>query len=557
MRQTRPFDLTESECTVLRHFIEKESAELEEVQRGKSSKSDTVQAEYLLRPTKKKPYYKPHPAQLSREVKISRRWAKTICEKFTSELNIFESKEEFTPNQNQPTLHYCLKYGYPAFRKIVKIVVTSFEPRERIELLDCAFLNQNIDESLVKKILAEKKVMICRQIDILDWEEKEASAFFHEVFEDRSQFYREIQQEELAEFYSVSSFQEYVRKAALPSDRGCRRGPISTLRLRFPVFPDPYKRDVNIPAVIKNHDFSLDTLPDLHKYSSAIEEYYRIHEHEDVVLPLLALILTSPIALDEFVNGDWDPYKDNPSPGYTRDELDLLKFPFLFEMIFTTINDIIKTRATPEKGLLSEVWVRPYECPMEKNDCLLKIRLKNGYVLNYDARFNTTYDKSNESQPREKNQYRINIWTTIQPFGAIKGVIRDTLKDPNALVKGLKDDDNPVSRYLKRKFSYKIQNILKYYAPDEDISDYHLELLLQELNRTLIQGPFQDEPAFQELLQKEDQYHYLRPTTALYDHLRWPDFDEMTWQNRVLIERAYPEAFKLNTLAEILESVKN
>ncbi len=556
MRRTRPDDLTVSECTILRHFIERESAELEDVQQRDLSGKDLAGNENPLRPKKKKPYYRPHPAQLSREVNISRKWAKEVCDKFVSELSIFDAEKEFTPNKKQPTLHYRLKYGYPVFKKLVRIIVTNFNPKERIQLLDCAFLRQNIDEYLVKKILAEKDVLIYSQIDILEWKEKEANAFFSEVFKDRSQFYRDIQQYELAEVLSANSFEEYAQKAAFPSERGERCGPISTLFMRFPMFPNSYKKDENIPAVIKYHNFALDTLPNLYKYPSAIEDYYRFHEKENIILPILALILSSPIALDEFVNGDWDLNMDNPSPNYRRDGLDLLKFPFLLEMIFTTINDIIKTRTTPEQGLLSEVWVRPYRPSEEENESLLKIRLKNGYVIQYDARFNTTHDKSDESTSHEKNQYSIDIRTTILPFGAIMLGERDVLKNPNALVKDLKDDKNPVSRFLMSKFSHRFQNIIKYHPLDEDVSDYHLKHLLHELNRTLLEGPFQNELAFQELIKKEDPYYYQPPTARPYDHLRWPDFDEMTWQNRVLIEKAYPEAFKRYTLEEVLSIVR-
>jgi hypothetical protein len=43
-------------------------------------------------------------------------------------------------------------------------------------------------------------------------------------------------------------------------------------------------------------------------YSNLINEHYSIFEYEKLILPILALIHTSPRALNEFLNGEWKSF---------------------------------------------------------------------------------------------------------------------------------------------------------------------------------------------------------------------------------------------------------
>lgn len=543
MRLAQSRKLAPKEKEVLEHFIVKESEGLKFCLWGDMDDTTSIlrrsQIEIL-------PYYRPHPARLSKDLEISRKHAKEVCEKFFDKLKIFSFKNEFTQNRVEKTRHYYLKDDFSTFRMLVKIIVENYDHKKRVELLNYPFLIRYVNSDLVKKILADKKAIISRQVDIINWKESEAEQFFHEVFQKRPA---------AIDFFPTDSFQVYAKGAATDSDIGGvvgRNGACEHLHLRFPVQSNEKNDRSNIDTVIQLHDFSLDHLPDLNKYPSAIDDYYSIDEFEQVILPFLALILISPTVLNEFINTDWSPGYEKRSPDYDIDGLGELKFPILFELIFTALADIVKTRTVPERGSLSEVWVKPRQLEKKDDDPLLEIRFKQGYVVRFNVRFNTSHYP--EYEHPERLNYQIGEKTGIEPYGAftyhtkVKSITN--IKDPVALFKMLRDKKNPVSRYLQSKFTHKFNNVLTYIDLTQEIPDYQIKSLILELNRILIKNDLAEEVVFKEFLGHDDPFCYLRTTPSAPNHLRWMDFDEMTWKNFILIVKAFPDAFNIITKEE-------
>jgi len=546
MRLAQSLKLAPKEKQVLEHFIIKESEGLGEdifYPLGNADETANIcrsgQLENL-------PYYRPHPARLGKELMISRKHAKEVCEKFVEKLKIFSFKNEFTQNRVEKTRHYYLKFDFATFRILVKIIIENYDHKKRVELLNYPFLTRYINSNLVKKILAEKKVIISRQVDILNWKESEVEQFFHTVFHKRPV---------PIELFPTNSFQEYANGAATDSDIGGvigRNGDCEYLHLRFPVRLSEENNHSNVDAVIQLHDFSLDHLPDLNKYPSAIEDYYSIEEYEQVILPFLALILISPTVLNEFINTDWCPGYEKRSPDYNINGVGELKFPFLFELIFTALADIVKTRTVPENSSLSEVWVKPRPLEKKDDDPLLEIRFKPGYVVRFNVRFNTSHYPEHE-HPEHLN-YQIDVKTGIEPHGAFTYLTKiktiTNIKDPIALFKMLRDKKNPVSRYLQSKFTHRFNNILTYIDLKQEIPLYQIKSLILELNRVLIKNDLTEEVAFNDLLGQEDPFCNLRTTPPAPNHLRRMDFDEITWRNFILIVKAFPTAFNIITKEE-------
>jgi len=484
--------------------------------------------------------YHPHPARVSIDVKISRKHAKNVCENFVNDIKIFSFKLESTRNKVEKTRHYFLKKDFSTFRTLVKIILENYDLQRRIELLNCVFIRRFINADLVRRILAEKKIIISRSVDILNWKNDEAHRFFHEVYHDPP---------DPINFFPIKSFQEYARLAATEDYIGgivCRSGPVEYLHLRFPVRTDKPSQLSKIEDVIKFHNFSLDHLPNLKENPSAILDYYSINEYEEVILPLLALVLISPRALNDFINPDGVSLHEMRNPDYVHDGMGELRFPFLFELVFTAIEDIVKTRKIPENGEVAYAEVNPTRREKNPNNSVLEIHLKSGYVIRYRINFNTLHDP--KSAKPEDLQYKIDIDTGIEPFGEITYNTRPKsitdIRDPTFIFSSLRADENVVSHYLRGKFTSRFNNILSYIDLDHEIPQFQIVTLLKELNRVIVRNDLSQEEAFKHLLDCEDPFCSLRTIPRLPDHLRWIDFDEKTWNNFILIVKAFPEAFK-------------
>lgn len=552
MRLAQSLKLAPKEKQVLEHFIIKESEGI-----GEDSLypwGNTYETANTCQNSQREilPYYRPHPARLSKDLEISRKHAKDVCEKFAEKIKIFSFKNEDTQNRAEKTRHYHLKDDFSTFKILVKIIIENYDHKKRVELLNYSFLSRNIDCDLVKRILAEKKVIISRQVDIINWKGSEAELFFNEVYRNPPP---------PINFFPCKSFEEYAKGVATTDDIGgvpCRAGAVEYLHLRFPVQLKNTNIDALIEAVNQLHVFSLDRLPDLKKNASAIEDYYSIDEYEQIILPFLGLILISPTVLNEFINSDWDPGYESRSHAYDVEGLGELKFPFLFELIVTALADVVKTRSIPEGGELSEVWVNTKQSNVRNEGSLLEIRFKTGYIVRFNVRFNTSHYPENEYPKRF--HYKIDVKTGIEPYGAITNFTNiksvTNIRDPVTLMKELREEKNPISHYLRSKFSHKFNNILEYIDLNGKIPTYQINLLLIELNRIITKNDLSKENVFQDLLELEDPFCQLRTIPLVPNQLRWIEFDEITWRNFILIVKAFPAAFNTITKEEFEKNLE-
>jgi len=107
----------------------------------------------------------------------------------------------------------------------------------------------------------------------------------------------------------------------------------------------------------------------------------------------------------------------------------------------------------------------------------------------------------------------------------------DELEEPNGLAIKLRDARNPLSKYLRGKFSLETQRLLDEYDGTNPPSEVLQAALIEELNRLLQGDGFYDEQRFAQITLTEE-------TRKLAEQS--PQDEALIRLNRLLLEEAYP-----------------
>jgi hypothetical protein len=96
----------------------------------------------------------------------------------------------------------------------------------------------------------------------------------------------------------------------------------------------------------------------LNNYSNTLKEHYSVFQYEKLILPILVLIQSSPFALYEFLNGEWDSFELS----FFGDQQKTKNSAFLAKLIHIAFIDIISKPSFFEKGIVESISFDSY-CP--------------------------------------------------------------------------------------------------------------------------------------------------------------------------------------------------
>ena len=285
----------------------------------------------------------------------------SACKTF-DEMEIFGSQLKIPHLQSPERKHFYLKSDLETIRKLVEMIIEKFDRPEIIYLLGHEYFMHNINESLIKQVLAEKEVMIKRRIPILEWNEIQLKEMISSQEKYEEKVYGRIEKKDFHKSLkkSIDYYEEENRQSErdhLKELRGfCNayiekigndtKGDINnyyvdkeiigllrskensqyitphkfslwnfgfddTIKINLPVFRDDVEKEEVVKKIYSANESLLDDYPylDLKRHYSGVENHYNIFQYEKLILPILAFIQISPSALAEFLYGKWESFE--------------------------------------------------------------------------------------------------------------------------------------------------------------------------------------------------------------------------------------------------------
>lgn len=470
--------------------------------------------------------------------RISNRWAAEVCQKMIN-LGVFDNEMIRPPRQKNDTEHYYLRSDLSSFRKIIRLIVENENPSVLVYLFSKVYFQKNINESLIREIFSEKNVEIRRSIDLWNWSPSEAKVIFEKYFSkspDKKLSFNEYIEEMLKYKYTKE-------KNQLPF--------FETICLRLPVL----KEEINESNKLSQEQLSI--LENINKeefekypwlkfqYSGIVDHYIHLQQ-ERWIIPMLALIKASPIALDEFLNGDWkiETLEGKECISFSQDGLDSFKMTF-FRILFKAISDIAITRRVPEDGDVESAYLRPCSISeINEKDCLLQIILNSNICVRFDAGFDTHRDyigteAGDVFELPDERYYWVKAWIhypSSSPYSPF--LSHADINNYNHFIEKLTDNTKEVSKYIVGKFSNKMKNFLGHIdvlplPPDEFKND-----LLLEINKILLLSDLSKDIVFS----ANSLSDYVRNEIKSYqDHKNSPFYKSLYSWERICVNRSILE----------------
>ena len=141
---------------MLEYFIQSESKEIE----GALQKRNKVTSENL-------DHFFTYPSEIQSNGIVNKVTASEACEQFY-EMSILKISTDYKRKQGSDSNFYSLNTDLPTIRKLVKLILESHPYYESKKLLDNYYFTYNLNESLIREVLYEKKVTISRFISVMD-----------------------------------------------------------------------------------------------------------------------------------------------------------------------------------------------------------------------------------------------------------------------------------------------------------------------------------------------------------------------------------------------------
>lgn len=539
--------LSKKELIVLIYFIEGESKEIRKWQNN--IKKDNQFQSFIVYPAKIE-------SDLSGEV--SRATTGPACKKLLK-MGILNAKKDYSGLKGGTTTHYSLKSDLQTIRSLLQLITDKYNPPIIIKILSNEYFMHHLNESLVKEVLSEKAVTISRYISLLEWDKNEA----HKIFDDCDEKFKypthpkekfeEVMQNWINDFDASWRINEneYMKKLhtlytnflndcednsfdsarhyttnvyntiqnvekndliyGLKIDRIHAAMPI--IHLKLPVFKDNIPTNQKMIIIKELNPVLEDRYPLLQNNYSGIVNHYEHFQYERLLLPILALIQTSPSALIEFLCGDWKSFEYRFAiDGKCADD------GVISKLLWLAINDFLITPQIPTNGVVEKIYSRSYPShnlpstlPNDLwNDCrslcanassleditqicsFIVIRLKNIYDISFNPGFYISAEPQSTSW--------ITISTNIRPDIAFHLLRIYHIKNPKDLISKLKDTKNPVFNHIRSKMSNIMQNAMTFYDSDESPSVEFQKMLVDELNLAFISGDFYSEKIFSDVI---------------------------------------------------------
>jgi hypothetical protein len=278
---------------------------------------------------------------------------------------------------------------------------------------------------------------------------------------------------------------------------------IPLIPFRLPIFPYSQPEDERIRIIEQYNEEMFKKFPIFRMIRSGFLNHETKFEHENLILPILSLITASTAALDEFLNGNWEPFVLKGKYSLFELHENRMHCNFILKLLFTAINDIAMTLDIPRCGIVQDVCIRssPIYGSIKQKDSLMEISLKNYMNLYFDAWFNTVKEKSTSVQVERKNdetQYWVKTWIKPKKIGFSDFISSKCIKNPKSFVMKLQER-TPISRHLRDLMSNRMKIILSVYDISDAPSDQFLTMLYDEINNLLRREDFYNKEVFKYL----------------------------------------------------------
>ncbi|MFA4850883.1 MAG: hypothetical protein WC626_14260 [Methanoregula sp.] len=505
-----PDQITKAKWSVLWYFIENTSAMYFDpnfVRKG------------IVLPDKRtgKPRFYSYPARIAKDFEknipdssryhsdISKTWAMRICKDLES-LGILGVDNFVAARQNHETEHYYLRDGTEPFIAVMKIFTEQVTDSHHVSgLYSMEYIQNHINEDLVCEILSRKGAEMRRMLPLWDWIPHESEKMYPFFVPQKSNIQKRESPAENSSIIPVESYAEYFRRMIQELDlkkRVSSRGRSYSVCLRLPVMSPGLTSGEKTDLLKSFNKKTFEGSPCLETYRSAIEEHYQRYQRDRWIIPLLALIRASPKALKEFLFGEWKPYGiEGECLCYSEGGSYCMNYP-MFTFLFTTINDISRSRLVPSERRIPYVRFRPDIRIPEKNisrPALFMIDTNSGFSVCFDASFDTErvyYGAENGDVWENDNEqnYDLTVWLDLR--FRWQAITAKDIPDMDAFIGALQDRRSRVSQYLLSKLSHRLQHIVLFKSePLDEGSPIH-GLLLDEINRILIQPGFFNKDVF-------------------------------------------------------------
>ena len=266
-------------------------------------------------------------------------------------------------------------------------------------------------------------------------------------------------------------------------------------------------------------------------FESMLSEHYQKFEYEKLIVPILSLIHASPLALNEFLNGEWDSFELSFYNDETVKNNELLSKLIHIASINLLINPQIMT-----KGIVQHASMEHFSYPEHNNSLskchskldheyyskllrimqndwydnltftefkniepsFLKIKLKQLYELKYMLNFLAKYEFESNISISTKLELKKNSELELYLLKI------SHIEDPITIILKLRSDDSKFE-HIREMLSTRMQNKILFLNIDTEPSLYFIKELLEELNNVIMNPEFYNENIFQDVLNQKEE----------------------------------------------------
>lgn len=300
------------------------------------------------------PDYKAYAAQIERDMqnKVSRVAISTICQDLYHR-NVLAYDKIRPPRQKNTTEHYYLPRNKQALTNLLQAIVESGDDQWLWSFISTEYAQSCLTTSLVREVLAYKKVVFPRILPLGTWDEVERK--------------------------KLISIMEKEHNHSLPSMLFH-----NMVWLHLPVFSESTPLEQRLEYIESLEDNEGIRRLDLSRNPSGIKCHYQVWEEEHVVLPILALIQISPRALVDFLLGSWQPCENKRCNSNITAVIDHV----IFRLLMRAIDDVAVSRRIPHLSLVGDAFLC-YQTFSDHKPTLFTLAMKDGRYVHFTATFNT------------------------------------------------------------------------------------------------------------------------------------------------------------------------
>ena len=268
----------------------------------------------------------------------------------------------------------------------------------------------------------------------------------------------------------------------------------------------------------------------VNNFGTLIDEHYTKFEYERLVIPILALIHASPLALNEFINGEWDSFDLSfdfgEQPGNCElisklmriASINLLTCPRILtkgiilsaSMEHFTLPEYKRSFSEYQSLLDPKEYLRFFDLKTDEwynnltytefkssEPSFLKIKLKQIYELKYMLNFQTSCDEPGGPMV-SRMELKVNSDFDIHLLKA------SDIKDPILLISNLKSNHYK-SEHVRKMFSKRMQNKILVINTDTQPSIHFLKELVGELNAVILNPKFFNDTLFNDVIDLNEE----------------------------------------------------